>query len=70
MFAASIIKAALYRTTEDDIDSIRDLAEESLADADNGWDNFVNEVNNPDSFFNRNEPDRPFIRDFNDEDAE
>ncbi|AFY39902.1 hypothetical protein Lepto7376_3726 [[Leptolyngbya] sp. PCC 7376] len=70
MYAASIIKSAFLRTDESDIDNIRDLADETLADADNGWNNFVNEVNNPDSFFNLNEPDRPFIRDFNDEDAE
>lgn len=70
MFAASIIKSVHLRTDEADIDSLQDLASDTLADADNGWNNFVDEVNNPESFLNLNEPDRPFIRDFNDEDAE
>lgn len=70
MFAASIIKSVHLRTDEADIDSLQDLAADTLDDADNGWNNFVDEVNNPESFLNLNEPDRPFIRDFNDEDAE
>lgn len=70
MFAASLIKAAMFRTDESDINSIERLAEEQLNDADNGWKQFVDEVNNPDSFFNLNEPDRPFIRDFKDEEPE
>lgn len=70
MFAASIIKSVHLRTDESDIDSLQDLAADTLDDADNGWNNFVDEVNNPESFLNLNEPDRPFISDINDEDQE
>ena len=67
MFAAHIIKGAFYRTDTADIAALRDELIDGVQDPDSLWDDFVNDVNNPESFYNEGQATSPRIRDLREE---